>query len=106
MVNCGMAQPGQDGGLGVGDVERLYQQRPYMVEGEWCIGTKPQSFGEGVHVRAHTADYETAYNYWNGHPEEDLALYRWRNGVLVRVGRPVMRNGVKYFVPIPPAHVA
>lgn len=91
---------------GVG--ERLYQHRPWMQEGMYVIGTKPKSMGEGVVVVVHSVDYDMVWQYWDSHPAEDLAIFQWRRGALIWVGRK-MRNaktGLTYYVPIPPSRLA
>lgn len=89
-------------------MEQLYKTKPYMIEGMYCVGTKPKSLGEGVVVVAHSVDYETAWNYWDEHYEQDLAIFQWRLGVMNWVGKKYRnpQTGLTYYVPIPPRHLA
>lgn len=88
-------------------MERLYQHRPWMVEGMYCIGTIPQSTGEGAHIIATSLHYQIAWQYWDMNSEKNITIYVWRNGTLNRVGRRKRnaKTGKVYYVLIPPAHI-
>lgn len=87
-------------------MERLYQHRPYMVEGMYVVGVKPKSLGEGVIPVVYSVNYETVYTYWDEHPGYNYAIFRWSQGTLKWVGRRMVNKaGMPYWTPVPPTHL-
>lgn len=85
--------------------ERLYQHRPYMVDGMYVIGIKPRSLGEGVIPVVYSVDYTKVWEWWREHAGP-YAIYQWRNGALKIVGRKMRsKTGFPYYTPVPPAHL-
>lgn len=84
-------------------MERLYQHRPYMQEGMYVVGVKPKSLGEGVIPVVYTTDYEKAWQYWDDHFMENLAIFQWARGGFKWVGRKMKHKaGHIIWVPLPP----
>lgn len=87
-------------------MERLYQHRPYMVEGMYVVGVKPRSFGEGVVPEVYSMDYTRAWLWWDQHPGNNYGIYRWAQGTLVPIGRKMVdKKGRPHWVPIPPWNI-
>ena len=86
--------------------ERLYQHRPYMVEGMYVVGVKPKVLGEGVIPIVHTTDYTRAWLWWDQHPGQNYGIFQWTTGSLKWVGRKIVdKKGRTHWVPIPPWNI-
>jgi hypothetical protein len=86
--------------------ERLYQHRPYMIDGMYVVGVKPKSLGEGVIPVVYTMYYEKAWAYWDHNFERELSIYQWNRGGFKPIGRRIQhKDGRIFHVPVPPPHV-
>jgi hypothetical protein len=83
-------------------LERLYQTKPWMVEGMYVVGSIPKSLGEGVIVEAYGRQYHLVWQHWETNADKPWTIYQWQQGALRKVGRRMTRNGITFHVPLPP----